>query len=84
MSPSELAYLFEQNPTQPYRIILNSGDHVVVADPRKTIISEMVLFLRRSEDLDKPYGKVAIIGIPNISMVEPIERPLPPRRSRRK
>jgi hypothetical protein len=83
MSPSDLADLFEKNPTQPYRLILDSGDRVIVAEPRKTVMSEITLFLRASEDIEKPLGKVSIVSVPSIAMVEPIDRP-PSFRSRRR
>ncbi|HEX8322738.1 MAG TPA: hypothetical protein VF595_02380 [Tepidisphaeraceae bacterium] len=84
MSPSELADLFEKNPTQPYRLILDSGDRVIVADPRKTLVSQITLFLRASEDVEKQLGKVSMVAIPNITMIEPIDRPQLPTRSRRR
>lgn len=75
MSPSELADLFEQNPTQPYRLILDSGDRIIVAEPRKTLVSEITLFLRASDDIEKSHGKVSMVSIPNITMIEPIDPP---------
>lgn len=84
MSPSELANLFEQNPTQPYRLTLDSGDRVIVAEPRRTLTTETMLFFRAAEEVHKPLGQVKMISIFSISMVEPIDRAQLPARSRRR
>lgn len=84
MSPSELADLFEKNPTQPYRLILDSGDRVIVAEPQKTFVTESILFMKAPAEMAKPLGKVTMVAVFSISMVEPIDRPQLPGRSRRR
>lgn len=58
MTPSEIAELFENNPTTAFRLTLSSGDVVDVDNPRRTIIESLALYVGKptSQTLVLPSG----------------------------
>lgn len=79
MSPSELADLFQNNPTTPFRLTLASGDVVDVDNPSRTIFESLALFVGQADDPEARFAKrVKIVSIPNILLVERLD----PRRFR--
>ena len=83
MSPSELAELFENHPDTPFRLTLSSGDTVVVDNPTRTIFQSLSLYIGQADDPASRFAKhVRVVSIPNIALVEPIERR--PRNGRRR
>jgi hypothetical protein len=75
MSPSELALLFEENPERAFRITLSSGDIVDVNNPRRTLVDKIMLYVSQSDDPRALVGqRTRIISIPNIAMIEPVDR----------
>jgi hypothetical protein len=89
MSPSSLAQLFKENPHQPYRLTLSSGDTILVDNPGRVVVVELEAYVGQSEDPDALLGqRMRIVSVPNITMVEPVDRNSvffrPTRRRRRK
>jgi len=85
MSPSDLYELFEQHPNQAFRLSMASGDQIIVDNPRRTLIVSLMLYVGISDDPDSPIAKNSkFVSIPNINIVEPIDRSrLRPRRRSR-
>jgi hypothetical protein len=75
MSPSELADLFENHPNTPFRLTLSSGDVVDVDNPSRTIFQSLALYIGQSDDPESRFAKrVRVVSVPNIALVEPMER----------
>jgi hypothetical protein len=75
MSPSELAELFDANPQQAFRLTLNCGTQVLVDNPQRTLIESIVLYVGLADDPDaRVADRTKIISIPNITMVERVDR----------
>lgn len=84
MSPTEIYTLFETNPDASFRLRLSSGDEVIVANPRRTLIEDLVLHVGLGEP-DAPIATgTKYVSIPNIAMIEPIDRAQLRPRSRRR
>jgi hypothetical protein len=84
MSPTELADLFEKHPNQPFRLTLSSGDVVDVDNPARTIFQSLALYIGQSDDPSSRFAqRVRIVSVPNITLIEPIERRPQGRRRRR-
>ena len=85
MSPSELAELFDANPTAAFRLTLSSGDTVEVLQPARALIESSVMYVGQ---YDRGNARVAkgtrIVSIPNIALVEQMDprRPTGSRRAR--
>lgn len=88
MSPSALADLFEKNPTTPFKITMASGDEIVVAEPRRTLITELELYVGTgtgNRPGSSPFAQYArIVSIPNINIVQRIDSRPPPTGERRR
>jgi len=75
MSPSALADLFEQNPTTPFRITMASGDEIIVPEPRLTMITEIQLIIGiRTTPNERVPQRTRFVSIPNINLVEMLDR----------
>lgn len=75
MSPSEIYELFEENPESAFRLRLSSGDEVIVANPRRTLIENLVLHVGLADDPDAPIATSRkYVSIPNIALIERMDR----------
>ena len=84
MSPSELAEMFDQSPATPFRLMLASGDQVIVDNPQRTLIESIVLYVGQADDPDARVAqRTKIVSISNITMIEKIDRRSLPNARRR-
>ena len=82
MGPSDLEDYLLEEPFIPVRLILASGDHVLVRHRTEAMVTGVTLFLGRSTNDQRVPGHYRMISIPNIVSVE--RTPIPPvRRERR-
>ena len=73
MSPTDLEEFLFEEPFQPLRLTLASGDQVSINSNRRVLIAGLALHYGLSDDPDSRIGKRArIISIPNIVLIEPI------------
>ena len=85
MTSSELEEIFENHPTSPLRLTLSSGDTVDVDNPRRTIIEQLALYIGQSDDPDaRQAQRVKVVSMPNIVLVEQIDRRMLNGRRRRR
>ncbi len=85
MTPTEMYDIIDQHPDRPIKLTLSSGDVVVVDNPRRTIIQELALYIGQADDPDAPFAqRIRVVSIPNIAMVEHIDRSQLRGRSRRR
>jgi hypothetical protein len=85
MSPSDLIEIIEEHPTERLRVVMASGDEVVIETPQRTVVSGLALRIQlydESNERMRPHARV--VSIPNITLVEPIRRPPEGRRPRRR
>jgi hypothetical protein len=87
MSPTDLEELLQEHFTDRLRVMLSSGDEVIIEQPQRTIISGLSLYVQMFEDSASRMGRrVRVISIPNINLIEPMRpgrngrRPRGPRR----
>jgi len=79
MGPGELEEILFEEPFRPFRVTLASGDHFVVNNQRRAMISGLSLVVGVNEDPNARTGnRLKIISIPNIVMAEHIDRAGPP------
>ena len=84
MGPSELEEILFEEPFRPFRVTLASGDHYVVNNQRRAMISGLSLVIGVNEDAEARTGnRLKIISIPNIVMAEHIDPRRPPNGRRR-
>jgi hypothetical protein len=75
MSPTEIIELFERNPDSAFRLRLSSGDEVVVENPRRTLVEDLVLIIGYGDDPDSLLVKnKRYVSIPNIALIDPVDR----------
>lgn len=75
MSPTEIIELFERNPDASFRLRLSSGDDVVVENPRRTLVEDLVLIVGYGDDPDTLLVKnKRYVSIPNIALIDQIDR----------
>ena len=85
MTPTEIFTIFERHPDDAFRLQLASGDNVIVDNPRRIIIEELMLYVGQADDPDSPFARtVRYVSIPNITLVERIDRGQLRRRSPRR
>ncbi|HZN69185.1 MAG TPA: hypothetical protein VFB66_28160 [Tepidisphaeraceae bacterium] len=79
MGPGELEEILFEEPFRPFRVTLASGDHFVVNNQRRAMISGLSLVVGVNEDPNARTGnRLKIISIPNIVMAEHIDPRRPP------
>jgi hypothetical protein len=85
MTPTEIFDIFEKYPDSAFRLTLSSGDTVDVYHPRLTLMEELALHVGQPRDSEARFAKnIRIVSIPNIAMVEKIDRRLLNGRRRRR
>jgi hypothetical protein len=63
--------------TDRLRIVMSSGDEVIIEQPQRTIIDGLSLYIQMYENWATRAGRrLRVISIPNINLIEPI-RPGP-------
>jgi hypothetical protein len=50
MTPAEVFTSFERHPDDAFRLRLASGDEVIVDNPRRIIIEELMLYVGQADD----------------------------------
>ena len=85
MSSPELEEFLQEHVTDRLRVVMSSGDELIIEQPQRTLIGGLSLYIQMYEDSAARIGlRVRIISVPNINLVEPI-RPGPNgRRPRRR
>ena len=79
MGPGELEEILFEEPFRPFRVTLASGDHFVVNNQRRAMISGLSLVVGVNEDPNARTGnRLKIISIPNIVMADHIDPRRPP------
>ena len=75
MSPTDLADFFEMYPTTPLRLTLGSGDMVDVPVPQQSIIEGLSVYIGQPDERDARMARrVQLISIPNITLIERVDR----------
>lgn len=85
MSPTNLLEVLEEHPNDRLRVVMASGDEIVIQNPMRTVVSGLALRIQlydESNERVKPEAR--LVSIPNITLVEPIQRPPEGRRPRRR
>ena len=85
MSPSDLIEILEEHPAERLRLVLASGDHVMIEKPLRTVVNGLSLYIPMYGQKDDRLGPHArVVSISNITLVEPALRPPRGRTPRRR
>jgi hypothetical protein len=87
MSSNDLEEMLRQNPDKPHRLILSSGDQVIIPNLRSVLFEGLIVEIIRFVSPDRLFvASRQRVSVPNIVLAEAIEGPPPPmpRRRRRK
>jgi hypothetical protein len=85
MSSSELEDYLQEHQNERLRVVMSSGDEVIIEEPQKTVIGGLSLHIQMYGNWTRRQGpKVRIVSIPNINIIEPISPGSNGRRSRRR
>ena len=82
MTPGEFEELLDGVPFRPMVIVLASGDRVIIRDRDSASVEELSVTIRMGRG--RISDGVRVVSIPNISMVEQRDFPLPPAGRRRR
>ena len=80
VSPSEIEEILSYRPLQPLRVVLTSGDEMIVREQDKPFISGLCLVLRGVALREEILARSRLLSIPNIALIEPV----PPRQGGRR
>ena len=83
MGPSDLEEYLMEEPFRPVRLVLASGDRLVIKHRSEALVTGMSLYLGKSTSEDRAPGYYRLVSIPNIVYVERAES-LPPSGRRRR
>ena len=83
MSPTELIELFDKNPRGASRLTLAGGDVILVDNPARTIFKDWRVIVGQSDDpMARRAQRLQFVSIPNITLVEGVDRNRPRGRRR--
>ena len=72
MSPSDLIEILEQHPAERLRVVMASGQDVIIHNPLRAVVNGLSLYIQIYGDEDSRVRPQArIVSIPNITMIEP-------------
>ena len=75
MTSDELDQIFQTYPESAFRLTLSSGDAVIVDNPRRTLIEQLALFIGVADDPEARVAqRIRVVSIPNIALLERIDR----------
>ena len=76
MSPSDLEEYIQQTPLPTLRLTLSSGDQLIVSEEDTPILAGLTLVLRgrAASASGRAAGQPRLVSMPNIVLVEPVER----------
>jgi len=85
MSSSELEEYLQGHQDDRLRLVMSSGDEMIIEEPRKTLIDGLTLHIQMYGNWTlREAPRVRIVSIPNINIIEPIRRGPNGRRPRRR
>ena len=70
MSPSELEQFLETDPLPNIRLILASGDHMIVTPDDRPFVVGLTLILRGNRESQSVTMESKVISVPNIVFAE--------------
>jgi hypothetical protein len=82
VGPSDLEEYLLEEPFIPIRLVLASGDHLLIRHRSEALVTGMTLFLGRSIEAARAPGHYRMVSIPNIVYAER-SPPLPLQHGRR-
>jgi hypothetical protein len=83
MGPSELEEYILEEPFRPIRLVLSSGDRLLIKHRSEALVIGLSLILGRSTVEQRTPGYYRVVSLPNIAYVERAEgSPLGGRRRR--
>lgn len=83
MGPGELEEYIAEEPFRPIRIVLSSGDRLLIKQRSEALVSGFSLYLGRSSTDARVPGYFRVVSLPNIAYVERAEG-MPSRGRRRR
>lgn len=73
MSPSEINRLIEDHPGVPLRLVMSSGDEVIVRRPETSVFLSLGMFVFDFErEGSRQLKNYRLISLPNVAIAEPI------------
>ena len=85
MSPSDLEEILQEHFTDRLRVVMSSGDEVIIEQPQRTLIGGLSLYIQMFEDsASRTNRRVRVVSIPNINLIEPLRPGQNGRRPRRR
>lgn len=85
MSPTDLIEILEDHPGERLRVVMASGDQVIIENPLRAVVSGMSLYIQMYDDSsERMSAQARIVSIPNITLIEPVRRPPNGRTPRRR
>jgi hypothetical protein len=82
VSPSDLEEYIAQRPLPTMRLTLSSGDQLIIGEEDTPILEGLTLVLRGRTVSGRVTSHPRLVSVPNIVLVEPVDRPAGTRRRR--